>query len=182
MLQEVENQYRELVKVKAIKEKAIVQCHLKWAKATNDLSLSKGLLRISTDPTIKDSLGYPNETTFFDWVIVSSYYSIFHATQALLGIKGIKIENRLHIATLIAFANHYIINQELAEELFLLYEDAESKATELLEIFEEEKEKRGLFQYHRLSRNNHEPAQESVKNAEIFLEAVQEILYKKNII
>lgn len=46
----------------------------------------------------------------------------------------------------------------------------------------EEKDKRGLFQYHRLSGNNLQPAKESINNAKIFLRAVQEILKKKNII
>ncbi len=66
--------------------------------------------------------------------------------------------------------------------MFLIYENAESKASELLDIYEEEKEKRGLFQYHRLSRNNLEPAQDSINNAKQFLGTVQEVLKKKNII
>lgn len=83
---------------------------------------------------------------------------------------------------MIAFAKHFIINNELAEELFLIYEDAENKAKELLEIFEEEKEKRGLFQYHRLSRNNFEPAKKSIDNAKKFLETIQKVLRKNKII
>jgi len=181
---QIEKEYLKLIKAKGkpIKENSNVQSHLKWLKATNDLLLAEGLLKISTDKKIKYSLGYPDNTTFFDWVIVCSYYSIFHATQALLGIKGIKITNRLHNSTLIAFAKHFIINDELAEELFLIYENAEKKATELLEIFEQEKQKRGIFQYHRLSRNNLQPAKESIDNAKKFLETVQEVLNKKNII
>jgi uncharacterized protein (UPF0332 family) len=159
-----------------------VQSHLKWQKAVNDLALAQGLLKISTDEKVKGILGYTKETTFFDWVVVSSYYSIFHAAQALLGVKKIKITGRLHHATLISFAKHYIINNELADELFLIYEDAESKANELLDIIEEEKQKRGLFQYHRLSKNNLEPAQESVDNAKTFLSAIQEVLNKNKVI
>jgi uncharacterized protein (UPF0332 family) len=43
---------------------------------------------------------------------------IFHATQALLGLKKVKIANRMHYATMIVFAKHFIISNELAEELF----------------------------------------------------------------
>lgn len=100
----------------------------------------------------------------------------------MLGLKRIKIENRLHYATLIAFAKHYIINNELAEELFFIYEDAEKKAKDLLDIIEEEKHKRGLFQYHRLSKSNLDPAKESVENAKTFLSAIQEVLSKHKII
>lgn len=181
---EIEAEYKKLLnaKPKPIFENSIVQSHLKWQKATHDLSLAEGLLKISTNNKIKDGLGYSDDVTFYDWVIVCSYYSIFHATQALLGIKKVKIVGRLHYATMIAFAKQFIINNELAEELFLIYEDAEQKAHDLLEIFEEEKGKRGEFQYHRLSRNNLEPAKESIENAREFLNAVQEILAKKNII
>lgn len=181
---QVEEEYNKLLQAKdmPIREKTAVQSHLKWQKAVNDLALAQGLLKISIEEKIKDVLGYAKETTFFDWVIVSSYYSIFHAAQALLGVKQIKITGRLHHATLISFAKHYIVNNELADELFLIYEDAEQKANELLEIIEEEKQKRGLFQYHRLSKNNLEPAQESVENAKTFLEAIQEVLAKKKII
>ena len=183
-LNQVEDKYQELLKAKdkPITENSNVLSHLKWLKAVNDLSLAEALLKISTDAKVKKILDYSEETTFFDWVIVCSYYSIFHATQALLGMQGVKITNRLHYATLVAFAKHFIINNELAEELFLIYEDAESKASELLHIFEEEKEKRGLFQYHRLSRSNLEPAKESIGNAKVFLQAVQEVLKKRNII
>ena len=107
----------------------------------NDLNLAQGLLNISSDNKIKESLNYSKDITFFDWVIVSSYYSISHSSQALLGVKNIKINNRLHHATLVAFAKQFIINAELERELFLIYEDAEEKARELLEIFEKEKTK-----------------------------------------
>ena len=180
----VEEKYEKLLKAKGkpIKENSSVQSHIKWLKALNDLALAKGLLKISTDSEIKDKLEYPENTTFFDWVIVCSYYSIFHAAQALLGIKEIKITNRLHYATLIAFAKHFIINNELAEELYLIYENAEEKAKDLLEIFETEKKKRGMFQYHRLSKNNLQPAKDSLENANKFLDAIQEVLKKNNII
>src|SRR3989338_3808772 len=107
---QVEEEYNKLLSAKdrPIREKAPVQSHLKWQKAVNDLALSQGLLKISTNEKIKDALGHSKETTFFDWVIVSSYYSIFHAAQALLGVKQIKITGRLHHATLISFAKHYI--------------------------------------------------------------------------
>lgn len=140
------------------------------------------MLKISTDNKIKELLNYPEDVTFFDWVIVCSYYSIFHSAQALLGTKKIKISSRLHYATLIAFAKQFIINDELEEELFSIYEDVEERAKELLEIFEEEKKKRGKFQYHRLSNSNIEPAQKSIENARKFLDAIEKVLVNKKII
>ncbi len=85
----VKEEYKKLLsaKDKPIRENATVQSHLIWQKAVNDLSLSNGLLKLSNTNSLKDALGYPKDTTFYDWVIVTSYYSIFHATKALLGLK-----------------------------------------------------------------------------------------------
>lgn len=184
MLQQVEEKYQELLNAddKPIVENSIIQSHLKWSKAVNDLLLAEGLFKISTDPQLKDALKYPDNVTFFDWVVVCSYYAIFHATQALLGIKKVKISGRMHYATLVSFAKHFIISNEIAEELFFIYKDSENRARELLNIFEEEKQKRGMFQYHKLSRNNQEPAQQSIENAKKFLEAAQYVLQKNKVI
>lgn len=179
---EIEEEYEILKKVKAISEEKKVLSNIKWQKAVNDLNLAQGLLKISTDKQIKELLNYSEDITFYDWVIVSSYYSIFHSAQALLGIKKIKINNRLHYATLIGFAKQFIVSNELEEELFLIYEDSEKKAKELLEIFEEEKRKRGRFQYHRLSKNNLLPAKKSIENAKVFLDAIEKILVNHNVI
>ena len=120
----IEAEYARLLKEKEkpIRENSIVQSHLKWQKAVNDLMLARGLIQISTSDKIKDELSYPKNVTFFDWVIVCSYYSIFHATQAILGLKKIKIDNRMHYATMISFAKHFIISKELADELFFIYD------------------------------------------------------------
>jgi uncharacterized protein (UPF0332 family) len=182
MFRQVEDEYKRLVNAGAIREGALIQSRLKWQKSENDLLLARGILKLSTDRQVKAALKFPDNATFYDWVIVSSYYSIFHAAQALLGMKKIKITDRVHHATLISFARHFIINHELEDELFALYEDTESKARELLDIIEEEKAKRGIFQYHRLSRNNLEPAEESLDNAGIFLEAIGKVLAKNRVI
>ncbi|MBI5065053.1 hypothetical protein HZA97_02345 [Candidatus Woesearchaeota archaeon] len=174
---EIEEKYTELVNNNAIIENTTVLSNLKFSKAENDLALADGLLKIS----IKKNALFGNKT-FFDWVIVASYFSIFHSTQALLGLKKVKIIKRRHEATLFAFAKHFITTKELEDELFFIYENVENKAKELLDIFEEEKRKRGLFQYNRLSRENLEPAKESLNNAKKFVDTIRFILSKNNMI
>jgi uncharacterized protein (UPF0332 family) len=181
MLQ-VNEEYAKLRKEGAIRSKSLVNSRQKWEKARNDLMLAQGLLKICTEEPLKRSLAFPRTATFYDWVIVCSYYSIFHSAQALLGIKGIKIQSRVHHATLIAFAKQFVVNGELSDELFTLYEDTEAKAHELLDIIEDERHKRVQFQYHRLSRNNLGPARQSVENARTFLDAIGKVLAKKNVV
>lgn len=84
---EIEEKYKELVKNNAVIENSVVLSNLKFSKAENDLALADGLLNIS----IKKNILFGNRT-FFDWVIVASYFSIFHSAQALLGLKKVKIQ------------------------------------------------------------------------------------------
>jgi len=80
----IEEEYEKLLKVKAISENKKILSSIKWQKAVNDLNLAQGLLNISSDNKIKESLNYSKDITFFDWVIVSSYYSMFYIANAVL--------------------------------------------------------------------------------------------------
>ena len=53
------------------------------------------------------------------------------------------------------------------------------KADELLEIFKEEKWKRGNFTYKTIPQANKEPAEDSLNNAKIFLSNISKVI-KKN--
>ena len=52
---QVEQAYRDLLQAKGspIKEKSVVLVAVKWAKATNDLALAQGLLKLSTTDALK---------------------------------------------------------------------------------------------------------------------------------
>ena len=52
------------------------------------------------------------------------------------------------------------------------------RADELLQIFKNEKWKRGNFTYHTLPQANVEPAQESIQNATIFVKNIKIIAEK----
>jgi hypothetical protein len=73
-----------------------------------------------------------------------------------------------------------MINKELEDELFLMYEDAEAKAEELFNSLSDEREKRGQFTYERLPKANRLPAEESIKNATQFVRDIETILKKRH--
>lgn len=182
----INEEYKTLVENGSIKEndpKVHTRIHLMFGKAQNNLKIGKAILNISTNNKLKEMLKLRNEDTFFDWTIQASYYAMFHAVNALLSTKKIKISRiNVHKATLYAFAKHFILNKELEEELFVMYEEAEQKALKLFSSLAEEKRKRGFTAYERLSRMNIEPARESIENAQEFLKVVGELLSKKNFI
>lgn len=75
-----------------------------------------------------------------------------------------------------ALAKYFIINKELEDRLFFLYEDAEKRAEELFSTLLEEKKKRGNFTYERLPKANKQPAKESIENAVQFIRDIESIL------
>ncbi len=112
------------------------------------------------------------EDTYYSATISHSYYSIFYAAKAYLLLKGIKTQTpNEHKKTFEEFS-------KLAEagtidmELLNIYRTMLIKADTLLHIFELEKGKRGKFTYRRIPQANKEPAEESIKNAQIFFKSI----------
>lgn len=183
---EIITEYRELIKKRTIKEndeKVHTRIHLMFSKAQNNLKIGRSIFEISKNKKIKGLLKLKDNDTFFDWVIQASYYAMFHAVNALLATKRVKISRiNVHKSALYAFGKHFIITEELAEELYVMYDEAEQKALELFSSLAEEKRKRGFTAYERLSKMNMEPAKESIEHAQEFLRIIGGILTKKKFI
>jgi uncharacterized protein (UPF0332 family) len=183
-IEEIDNKVKELCDIGSIKvnhKKVAVLIGLMVKKANNNLKFAKLTLNISDDKNIKETLGLDENDSFYDWVIVTAYYAMFHIAHALLATKEIKMGKiRVHEATLYALAKHFILNKELEDDLFLMYENAESKAEELFNSLSYEKQKRGEFTYERLPKANRLPAEESIKNATQFVREIETILKKRN--
>ena len=161
-------------------EKAFVFIELLIKKANNNLKLAKIVFDISSNSKQKANHKLLEGDSFYDWVIITSYYAMFHITHSLLATKKIRIRNiRVHEATLYAFAHHFILTKELEDDLFLMYEDAEARANQLFNELSEEKQKRGQFTYERLPKANKEPAEESLNNAIKFVRDIESIVRKR---
>lgn len=181
---EIEKKVKELCKIGSViqnhkKVSALISLMVK--KANNNLKFARVALKISNNNEVKESLGLNEHDSFYDWVIITAYYAMFHIAHALLATKGIKIGRiRVHEATLYALARYFMLNKELEDELFLMYEDAEAKAEELFNSLADEREKRGQFTYERLPKANKIPAEESIKKASQFVKDIETILKKRN--
>jgi uncharacterized protein (UPF0332 family) len=182
--EDIENKVKELYEAGSIgvnHKKGVVLISLMVKKANNNLKFAKIALKISDNKDIKETLGLAEHDSFYDWVIITAYYAMFHIAHALLATKEIKIGKiRTHEATLYALAKYFMINKELEDELFLMYEDAEAKAEELFNSLSDEREKRGQFTYERLPKANRLPAEESIKNATQFVRDIETILKKRH--
>jgi uncharacterized protein (UPF0332 family) len=145
-------------------------------RAGDEFLLAETDMRISNEIALKQSLGIPENKTFYHSVISHAYYSIFHAAKAYLFKKGIKIgPPKEHKKTFNAFSKK-VREGVVDKELLAIYETELTKASVLIEIFREEKKKRGIFTYNVKSEANLPFAQESIENARKFITAIKGIV------
>ncbi len=138
------------------------------ARAQNELNLSVMLQKISDDKKMQVEIFGMKEDTYYSATISHAYYSIFYAAKSYLLLKGIKTQApEAHKKTFDEFSK-LVDKGTIDIELLKIYQNMLMKADILLHIFELEKGKRGRFTYRRIPQANQEPAQESIKNAQIF--------------
>ena len=148
-------------------------------RALNEISVAKLLFVVSNDQKKKMEFQIEEEMTFFSSVISHSYYSIFYGARAILLTKNIKPEMPdIHKKTYEAFEEHFVRTGILDLELIKIYQKMIMRADELLQIFKDEKWKRGHFTYQTIPQANKEPAEQSVKNAVTFIKNIKLVLEK----
>lgn len=146
-------------------------------RAKNEFIAAKKLKQMSDNQETKDFLEIPKDTTFYSSVISHSYYSIFYISKALLLTKNIKTSTpEVHKKTFDEFKKNFIDTGELDVSLLKIYKTLIIHADELLEIFKDEKWKRGNFTYKTIPQANKEPAEDSLKNAEKFISNIDKVI------
>lgn len=146
-------------------------------RALNEISAAKLLFIVSNDTAKKQEFQIEEEMTFFSSVISHSYYSIFYSAKAILFAKHIKTEMPdVHKKTYDAFEQTFVKTGILDVELLKIYQKMLVRADELLQIFKDEKWKRGHFTYHTIPQANKEPAEQSIQNALTFIKNIKLIL------
>lgn len=149
-------------------------------RAHNEIVAADSLKRLSEDPKAKLEFGIPSDMTFYSSVISHSYYAIFYASKAILLTKKIKTTSpEIHKKTFDAFKEYLVETGILDVKLLEIYKAMVVRADELLEIFKEEKRKRGDFTYTTIPQANKVPAEDSVKNAKLFVFNIQKVISKK---
>jgi len=138
--------------------------------------MAEKLKEMSEDDKVRAFMQIPREMTFYSAVISHSYYSIFYSAKAILLTKRIKTYSPdIHKKTLDAFQQHFVDTGILDVKLLEIYKKLVIRADELLEIFKKEKRKRGDFTYDTIPQANQEPAEDSAKNAKIFLSNIKKV-------
>jgi uncharacterized protein (UPF0332 family) len=150
-------------------------------RSLNEISIAKLLLNVSENIKKKQEFQIEEDMTFYSGVISHAYYCIFYAAKAVLLTHGIKTEMPdVHKKTYEAFKAEFVDSGVLDIELLKIYRKMIVRADELLQIFKDEKWKRGHFTYQTIPQANKEPAEQSVKNSSAFLKNIKRILDNKD--
>lgn len=146
-------------------------------RAKNEIVIAETLNKLSFDLDSKQSFDIDNKMTFYSSVISHAYYAIFYSAKAILLTKNIKTSfPEVHKKTYEEFEEHFVKTGILDVKLLEIYKEMIIKADYLLEIFRDLKIKRGKFTYKTIPQANKEPAEESLKNAKIFVSNIIKVI------
>jgi uncharacterized protein (UPF0332 family) len=148
-------------------------------RANNELVLAEKVKLISEDAAAKEFLKIPERMTFYSSAISHSYYAIFYAAKAILMTKDIRTSSpEIHRKTFDEFKRNFVDTGILDVKLLEIYRNMAIRADELLEIFDREKWKRGDFTYNTIPQANRGPAEDSLRNANIFVTNIEKVIIK----
>lgn len=148
-------------------------------RADNTIISAKALNKLSDGREEAISLQIPEGTIFYSLVISQSYYSIFYSAKAYLSFKGISLGSKQGQHQIAYFKFKNLVKKKVIDaELLKIYEEVKVKAEYLLEIMSEERDKRTRFTYEIHSEGNREPAQQSLDNAQFFLNHIKQFIEK----
>ena len=146
-------------------------------RANNELLAAEALRKLSEEVKYKGEFNIPQNETFYSAVISHSYYAIFYAAKAILLTRNIKtISPKIHRKTYDLFEKNFFKTGVLDKKLLQIYTDIVVKAGDLLEIFKDEKWKRGNFTYQVIAQANKTPADDSLKNAKMFVANISKVI------
>lgn len=150
-------------------------------RANNEILLAQSIKRLSEKSEDKENFKLPSDITFYSSVISHSYYAIFYSAKALLLTKNIKISSpEVHKKTFDKFKETFVDTGILDVNLLNIYKRMIIRADQLLQIFSDEKWKRGHFTYNTIPQANKEPADDSLERARLFFNNIRKII-KTNI-
>lgn len=144
-------------------------------KARHNLLIAKLIFNISNDTRLNKILSLSDDFHAFDWVIITSYYAMFHMSTALLGT--IAIRTRTHESLINALEYQFVHKKNLLESDFI---KKISEAKKLEEQYVNRmwiaKAKRITAHYKAEKEISKKDAYKTIRDSTIFVDRLQEIL------
>ena len=150
-----------------------------FKRARTELETAEILFEISNNEDTKTNFNISTDSTYFSGVISHAYYAIFYSAKAILLTKNIETKApEIHRKTYEEFKEKFVDSGILDVKLLEIYKKMIVRADELLQIFKDEKWKRGHFTYQTIPQANKDPAEQSINNAINFIKHIKTVIEK----
>ncbi len=154
----IENSFEESKKVK-----------LYLKRSRDDYLLARAVRKLIDNPELMIQLELPADyLNIYHWLIIISYYSMYHAATAAIAKRKIKCKS--HEATIASLAKHYATSEEL-EFIFI-----KTLHATYIDYIESGREQRRGAQYNVDKEYTSDDAFEVLANAGKFIKRIQQIL------
>jgi uncharacterized protein (UPF0332 family) len=145
-------------------------------RAENNIVLAKHLYELSTHACMREDMNLKEDMTFLGDVVSLSYYSIFYAAKAYTISNGSRGTAKTVHADTYEMLEKELYSKGFGAKTKEVYEALMIDSRKLLDIFINEKNKRGSYTYNPMSKAKLRNAKASIENAEIFLISIKYLL------
>lgn len=145
--------------------------NLRIARINFDLNQRKDFIK-----ELEGTIEYDPNFNTYEWVIIMSYYAMFHSIKALLRKIGIEVgKEHAHEVTKNLLLHYFYHTKIIEDELLKIYENAEEKATELVVSYIFAKEERTRYQYDVNIESQEKDAEKILNDAVNFVSRLKEM-------
>jgi len=143
-------------------------------KARHNLVTTKALWALSENENVKEEIGLSSDYEGYDWVVVSSYYSMYHAALSAIASVGFKSNN--HMATIYLLHYHFVLEGKLEKKYIDYLERARTLEKEYIDMIKRAKRTRETAQYSVEESFGRKEAEKMINMATEFVNRIDEML------
>lgn len=173
---ELNEKYEECLREFAIRkdanEKKFSEGYL--AKSVHNLELAGVLDILSRNDDKKRAIEIPPTSQYFDWIIITSYYSMYLAATAALSKIGIK--SKTHGSTIIALEYWYCFKKNLLDRKYIQMIENANFGKEDIQKIDDAMKGRISVQYTISQRYGENEAKRILKDSIEFVNKLSEII------
>ena len=148
-------------------------------KAYRNLEMMNIISQLSTNKDAQKALKLPEYYSNDEWIIITSYYSMYSSALALLAKIGYKSD--VHTSTIWAIKKFFVEKEIIGEEYLAMLNNLKSHIGKHdVDALSKGKENREIAQYNVTKEITHSIAEESIKNAYAFVNKSREIIQVQN--
>ncbi|WP_456475447.1 HEPN domain-containing protein [Candidatus Pyrohabitans sp.] len=143
-------------------------------KARHNLVTTRALWALSENENVKEEIGLSSDYEGYDWVVVSSYYSMYHAALSALASIGFKSNN--HMATIYLLHYYFVLKGKLERKYIDYLEKARILEEKYVEMIKRAKRTREAAQYSVEKSFGRKEARKLISMATDFVNRIDEML------